>query len=158
MFTARPDGSDLYLIDPHGSTSHFIWRDPEHIAAWAWHPSHGEAFYLYRDQSPHVELLGGGVMTHNGHNTYIPGTDSEWILNDTYPDKQRFQRPYLFHVPSSRRVGLGAYKTGTRYNGEYRCDLHPTASRDGRQVVIDSCHEGKGRQMYLLDISDIIRL
>ena len=95
-------------------------------------------------------------MSQNGHNTYVPGTGNQWILNDTYPDRHRFQRPYLFHVPSSRRIGLGAYKTGSRYNGEYRCDLHPTASRDGRHVVIDSCHEGNGRQMYLLDISMII--
>ena len=34
-----PDGTDLYVLDPYGNTSHFIWRDPQHILAWAWHPS-----------------------------------------------------------------------------------------------------------------------
>ena len=27
-FTANLDGSALYVLDPHGKTSHFVWRDP----------------------------------------------------------------------------------------------------------------------------------
>ncbi len=42
------------------------------------------------------------------------------------------------------------------YQGEWRCDTHPRASRDGRLVCIDSAHSG-GRQLYLIDISDIVR-
>nr|MBA3439481.1 hypothetical protein [Pyrinomonadaceae bacterium] len=38
MFTTNRDGTDMYVLDPYGKTSHFIWRDPQHIAAWAWHP------------------------------------------------------------------------------------------------------------------------
>ena len=34
MFTANPDGSDLFLLDPSGATSHFIWRDTGSICAW----------------------------------------------------------------------------------------------------------------------------
>ena len=41
------------------------------------------------------------------------------------------------------------------YTGEFRCDNHPSASRDGKQVVVDSPHEG-GRQLYLIDISGIV--
>ena len=33
MMTAAPDGSDIRVIDDFGRTSHFIWRDPEHILA-----------------------------------------------------------------------------------------------------------------------------
>ena len=38
LFTANRDGGDLFVLDPHGRTSHFVWRDPEHVFAWAWHP------------------------------------------------------------------------------------------------------------------------
>jgi Tol biopolymer transport system component len=39
--------------------------------------------------------------------------------------------------------------------GEWRCDTHPRYSPDGTKVVIDSTHEGLGRQMYLIDVSSI---
>lgn len=154
MFTANHEGKDLYILDPHGGTSHFIWRDPRHVLAWATHPSRGDRFYLYRDRTAKVEVVGEGVMTVNGHCSYLPG--NEWILNDTYPDKQRNQNPYLFHVASGRRRPLGRFHSPAEYTGEWRCDLHPRFSPDGRKVVIDSVHGGNGRQMYLIDISSIV--
>ncbi len=48
MFTAGPDGKDIHVVDDYGHTSHFIWRDTEHILAWAYHPSQGNAFYHRR--------------------------------------------------------------------------------------------------------------
>lgn len=154
MFTANRDGKDLYVLDPYGKTSHFIWRDPEHVVAWAWHPSHGEKFYLYKDRTAEVEVIGPEVMTVNGHNTYLPG--GKWILNDTYPDTQRLQHPYLYHSASAKRVPLGHFLSPPEYMGEWRCDTHPRFSPDGKKVVIDSPHGGRGRQMYLIDISKIV--
>ena len=143
MFTAAADGTDLYVLDPHGQTSHFIWRDPAHVLAWAWHPSHQLKFYLYEDKTDRVEPIGPTVMTQNGHCTYLPG--NEWILNDTYPDGARNQHPYLYHVPSGRRVSLGNYLSLPPYANEWRCDNHPRFSPDGNNVVIDSPHGGDGR-------------
>jgi hypothetical protein len=34
MVTCNMDGSNLYVLDPHGRTSHFIWKDPAHILGW----------------------------------------------------------------------------------------------------------------------------
>jgi len=154
MLTARPDGSDIHIVDDFGRTSHFIWRDPKHILAWAWHPSHKNAFYLYEDRTKNVQIVGKGVMTGNGHCTYLPG--NEWILNDTYPDRQRKQHVYLYNVQTRKRVPLGAFYSPPQYKGEWRCDTHPRFSPDGRSVVIDSPHAGTGRQMHLIDISPIV--
>lgn len=154
MFTARADGKDLYVVDPFGRTSHFIWRDAEHILAWALHASHGERFYLYRDRSDKVAVVGNDVMTVNGHCTYLPG--NRWILNDTYPDRERKQHPYLYQIASGKRVALGHFRSPAQYSGEWRCDTHPRFSPDGRKVVIDSPHGGNGRQLYLIDISGIV--
>jgi hypothetical protein len=153
MFTAGREGKDLYVLDPYGKTSHFIWRDPKTVLAWAWHPSHGNKFYLFHDRTNKVEVIGPDVMTVNGHCSYLPG--NRWILNDTYPDKQRNQNPYLYEVATGRRVPLGHFHSPPQYKGEWRCDTHPRFSPDGRKVVIDSPHGGNGRQMYLIDISDI---
>ncbi|MCH8119313.1 MAG: hypothetical protein IIC00_06265, partial [Planctomycetes bacterium] len=155
MLTAKPDGSDIHIVDSYGKTSHFIWRDPRHILAWAWHPSHKNAFYLYEDSTGgKVEVVGKEVMPKNGHCTYLPG--NKWILNDTYPDKERKQNPYLYNVATGERFPLGHFYLPPQYKGEWRCDTHPRFSPNGRSVVIDSPHEGNGRQMYLIDISAIV--
>ena len=154
MFTIGSDGSDPYVLDPHGRTSHFIWRDPDHVLAWAWHPSHGEKFYLFRDRTDEAKVIAPDTMPLNGHCTYLPG--NRWILNDTYPDRDRLQHPYLYEVASGRRVPLGHFLSPPEYTGEWRCDTHPRFSPDGRKVVIDSPHGGAGRQLYLIDISGIV--
>jgi len=155
MLTAAPDGSDIRVLDPSGYTSHFIWRDPEHILAWSRHPSHGDAFYLFEDRTGGtVEVVGNDVMTNNGHCSYLPG--AEWILNDTYPDRERKQGVYLYHVATGKQVWLGRFYSPPEYTGEWRCDTHPRHSPDGKSVVIDSPHTGEGRQLHLIDISDIV--
>ncbi len=154
MLTADTDGGDIKVVDPHGKTSHFIWRDPKHILAWAWHPSHGNKFYLYEDRTDKVEVIGKDVMTKNGHCTYLPG--SKWILNDIYPDKKREQNVYLFNTATGKTVSLGNFHSPPKYTGEWRCDTHPRFSPDGRSVVIDSPHGGNGRQMHLIDINGIV--
>ena len=154
MMTAAPDGSDVRVVDDFGRTSHFIWRDAEHILAWSYHPSHESKFYLYTDGSREVEVVGDGVMEVNGHCTYLPG--GEWVLNDTYPlGDERIQQLYLYHVPTDRRFELGDFPAPDEYSGEWRCDLHPRFSPDSKSVVIDSTHSGESRQMYLLDIGGI---
>jgi hypothetical protein len=154
MFTAGSDGRKLHVLDPYGYTSHFIWRDPSHVLAWARHPSHGDKFYLYTDQTDRTEVVAPEVMPVNGHCTYLPG--DRWILNDTYPDQDRLQHPYLYEIATGRRVPLGHFHSPPEYTGEWRCDNHPRYSPDGKKVVIDSPHSGNGRQLYLIDIGGIV--
>ena len=156
MLTAAKDGSDVRVVDPSGYTSHFIWRDPNHILAWSRHESHGDKFYLFEDKTGgKVEVVGPDAMPRNGHCSYLPG--NQWILNDTYPDGgTRNQNPYLYHVATGRLVPLGHFPLPPEYKGEWRCDTHPRFSPDGRSVVIDSPHTGEGRQLHLIDISQIV--
>ena len=156
LLTATPEGENIRVVDPYGKTSHFIWRDAQHILAWAWHPSYKNSFYLYEDGTNKVQVVGKGVMTRNGHCTYLPLPGSNWILNDGYPDRQRNQTVYLYHIPTNEKIILGHFHSPRQYRGEWRVDTHPRSSRDGRMVVIDSPHGGNGRQMYLIDISGII--
>jgi hypothetical protein len=154
-FTCDRNGKNWHCLDPYGATSHFIWRDSAHVMAWAWHPSHENRFYLYQDLTDNVQVVGLKDMTENGHNTYLPGTKNEWVLNDTYPDQRRLQHPYLYHIPSRKKVALGHFLSPAEYTGEWRCDTHPRASRDGKHVCIDSPHAG-GRQMFLIDLRGLV--
>jgi len=155
-FTASSDGTDLYTLIPSGKVSHFVWRDASHITAYAGHPQTGDwRFCVFEDKGRNVDVFGEGVLAGDGHVTYVPGTKNEWVLNDTYPDKQRLQHPHLFHLPTRRRIALGHFLSPKEYAGEWRCDLHPSCTRDGRNVLFDSPHNG-GRQVYLADIRKIV--
>lgn len=157
MFTMKLDGSDPFIIDPSGFTSHFVWRDTSHITAWTRPEGQKDAFYVLEDKTAKFEIIGEGDMPVNGHNTYLAtGNGMDWILNDTYPTGvRRQQTPYLYHVPTRKRHDLGRFHSPKEYTGEWRCDTHPRSSNDGKLVTIDSPHGGTGRQIWLLDISGI---
>ena len=155
MLTANIDGSDIHVVDDYGKMSHFIWRDPNHILGWAFHPIDGNRFYLFKDRSGEPPVaIGVDEMAVNGHCSYLPG--NQWILNDTYPGQQgREQTLYVYNVQSGHRINLGVFPSPQEYAGEWRCDLHPRFSPDGKSVLIDSAHAGHGRQMYLIDIGSL---
>jgi hypothetical protein len=130
MFTVGRDGKDPYVLDPYGKTSHFIWRDREHVLAWAWHPSNKDKFYLYRDRGEEVKAIGPEVMTVNCHCSYLPG--NRWILNDTYPDKERNQNVYR----TSRDPTAVWLATSTRpRNTSASGDTHPAVQPDGNSCI-----------------------
>lgn len=157
MFTANKNGQDLYMLDPSGYTSHFIWRDSQHICAWTKPEGQKEAFYLFKDKSDKIEIVGENDMPVNGHNTYVPNTNQEWILNDTYPSKEeRLQTLYLYHVRTRRKIILGQFFEPEKFSGEWRCDLHPRCDQQGKRVFFDSTHEGGKRQMYMVDIEGVV--
>lgn len=156
-FTGSTDGGDLYMLTDSGRFSHFIWKNDNVITAYA-APKKGDdmAFFEFTDKTQQAKLIGEEKMPMNGHNTYIPETNQEWILDDTYPAKDtRKQTLYLYHVPSDKKVILGKFYEPPQFNGEWRCDLHPKCN-DGKTVIFDSTHEGNTRQMYMVDISSVV--
>lgn len=159
MFTADANGGNLYCIDPSGFTSHFVWKDPRTICAYTRPEGQPTGFYLLEDFTGKYTRLGADKMKVNGHQTYLPvGNGMDWLLNDNYASgEDRLQTPYMYHVPTDRRVDLGSFYAPPQYVAEWRCDLHPRFSHDGTKVCIDSTHGGNGRQMYLLDISEVLK-
>lgn len=158
MFTINIDGSEPYVLEPSGLVSHFIWRDPQHLVAWARPDAEPEArVILYTDKTREYAKIGPDIITRDGHMTFIPHTGNEWLLCDSYPYKiTRNQNLFLLHLPTNRHVPIGEFHSPREYIGEYRCDLHPRTNNAGRKVIIDSTHGLNGRQMYEVDISGII--
>ena len=157
MITADMDGKNRFVLDPSGFTSHFIWKDDDEVTMWTKPKGKKSGFYRFVDQTDKVFDVGHDKMPTNGHNTYLPAPYGDWILNDTYPDRKTSrQTVFLYHVSSGKRVDLGHFPSPKAYRGEWRCDTHPRSSNDGHFVTVDSPHDG-GRQVYLLDISEIVR-
>ncbi|MEO8791437.1 MAG: hypothetical protein ABI464_03815 [Chthoniobacteraceae bacterium] len=151
QFTVGADGRELHLLNPSGRVSHFVWRDATHILAYAGWDEQIWRFQVFEDRTNKTQPI-EGMLPVDGHCTYLPG--DEWILCDTYPDAERNQKPYLFHLPTSRLHLLGRFHSPKEYTGEWRCDTHPRGSRSGKFACIDSPHAG-GRQMYLIDLRPI---
>lgn len=153
MVTIGLDGKAPNNLIDHGMVSHFIWRSPSEILAWSNEPDTKQRFHLYNEVDKSIKVIGEGILTRDGHCTYSP--DGEWILTDTYPDKDRMQHLMLYRPVDGKLVELGRFFQDKAFGGEIRCDLHPRWSRDGKTVCIDSLHSGT-RQMYLLDVSSVV--
>ncbi|MBX3400924.1 MAG: hypothetical protein KF873_19500 [Gemmataceae bacterium] len=153
IFTAKPDGTDLRLHLDTGMVSHFDWRDDSTILAWVKTPKDGNKFALIDVATNGLTLVGDGVLTQDGHCSYSP--DRKWILNDTYPDKNRLQWLMLYHPEKNRRYDLNQFHSPKQFTGPFRCDMHPRWNRDGTQVCFDGCHEPE-RQVYVVDVREIV--
>lgn len=126
------------------------WRDPRHVSCWR---DGAHNLYEVNGSEEPIETV---WAQQNGHQTDLPGTHNEWLLTDTYAHgEQREQKLFLYPIPTGKTDVIARLHSPTEYQGEWRCDAHPRFSRSGRKVVIDSAHGGNGRQMYLMDLSEI---
>lgn len=151
LYTCRPDGGELVCALDTGRISHYDWLDEDHILAWARRSEGGERFLLVDVRDGRCTPYGEGVLTEDGHDSFSP--DRRWVLNDTYPDAHDMRTLMLVSWPEGRRIDIArTHSPKSRWWGEIRCDLHPRWSRDGRQVCIDSVHDGS-RQIYIADVS-----
>lgn len=155
LYTANIDGSELRCLLDSCRVSHYDWQDGRNILVWARHPETGrDNFLLCNDADGTTQVVGERVLTEDGHCSFSPG--GTWILNDTYPDTYDMRNLMLYDWQNNRRIDIARlYSPKKRWWGEIRCDLHPRWSRDGRQVSLDSVHNGE-RQMYVIDVEGIV--
>lgn len=157
MMTADSDGKNIRVLDPYNYTSHFIWKGNYGILAWTRIPEQGFGFFLFEDkENGKIEHIGKGVMTDNGHNTYLP-QNQDIVLNDTYPNgKNSQQLLYLYDVSKNKQYIIAKMHAPKKYKGSWRCDAHPRTSAKGKYIFIDGTFEGKGRQIYMFETASII--
>lgn len=158
MFTCRPDGGDLRVVVDSGHASHFIWRDPDHILVCC-SDTGAPSMLLVNVHSREIqEIESDRLPSPDGHFSYLPEHDHEWIVTDGgggTMSGERMRDLALYHLPTERVELIGSFYLPERYEGEQRVDLHPRSNRNGTRIVIDSAHEG-GRQLFLIDIEDIL--
>jgi hypothetical protein len=161
-YSMTPQGTDVrYLYD---NPSHHAWLDDDHIVDFGGHTLVGadsptRGYFLFKDHGSGRAEERLWASNFDGHDSFVPGTGGDWIISDTYV-LGGYQYLFLYHRPTRVFVPLAKLKSTAEhvphFSAEYRVDLHPRLSRDGRTVCIDSTSEGLGRQMYLMDIGDIL--
>ncbi len=154
FLTASVNGGDIHIINDSRMTSHSWWKNAGQILAWANRPGSGNHFYLFNDSEERkYEVIGKGILNVDGHCSYLKNDD--WIMNDTYPDENRQVELYLFNTKTNEKIVLGKIFMDEKYTGEWRVDLHPRQSRDGKKIMIDCVMGSNGRQILMLDIGDL---
>jgi hypothetical protein len=156
-FSMEPDGADVRYL--YSDPSHHSWQDDEHVLDFGHHTlrtgsSPLGGYFLFKDDGTGEakDLLWN--TDYDGHNSYIPGPGGDWILSDTY-DIGGFQYLFMYHRRAKLFVPIAKLKNHAP-EGIHRVDLHPRVSRDGRMISIDSTYEDLGRQMYIIDIGQIV--
>lgn len=161
-FSLTPQGTDVRFF--YENPSHHAWHDDAHIMDFGRHkPPDGDApaggYYLFDDDGSGRAKQLLWATNFDGHDSLLPGPGGDWIISDTYV-LAGYQYLFLFHRPTKLFVPLAKLRSTAEhvpnFSGEFRVDLHPRFSRDGRVVCIDSTWEGLGRQMYLIDIGYIL--
>ena len=153
-FTVNTDGSELRCILPYSwGASHFDWvNDTELIITTK-----------YNATTPwlHVRLTDGAdkstytplardVLGSDGH--LHASYDQKWMVTDSYPTgPNRMRKLYVMNMENQAIAQIAAFHEPKEYHREWRCDLHPRWSQDGKRICIDNTQDGT-RQVYVVDL------
>lgn len=116
----------------------------------------GDSYILFNDKSSKKEKVSLEILDRDGHPTFCP-TNEEWVVTDTYPDKNGIAQIILFNIKTNKKIILDELKSIQKYdNSPNRCDLHPKWSFDGKYVSIDTMNDGV-RGIYLYNVSKVLK-
>jgi len=151
LIVCNVDGTDLQVVADDDMVSHCYWYDDETVFAYLRDKELGDNYYMVNILSKEKRVIGDGIINifGDGH----PSVHGSKILFDTYPDKSRMKKLFLYDTQEEKLTNLGEFLESFDFYAETRCDLHPRFSMDGKKVFFDSVHEGK-RGLYMMDISE----
>jgi Tol biopolymer transport system component len=92
------------------------------------------------------------LHTGDGH----PSFNGRFVAFDTYPDKSRMQKLYLYDIAENIVIPVVELFQNIKYKNETRCDLHPRFSNDGRLLFFDSVYSGQ-RTLNYIDLTPFYR-
>ncbi|NQY74118.1 MAG: hypothetical protein HRT90_05080 [Candidatus Margulisbacteria bacterium] len=141
-------GSPLQVLS-QPMVSHYFWKNAQTIIGFLEHSTCGNGYYeidiLLKKTTPiHAALIN---QLGDGH----PSTFEDTILFDTYPNRSRMKDLYIYHAKSKSLNKIGSFFEPIFHTGENRCDLHPRFSPNGKQIFIDSVHDGS-RNFYQINL------
>ena len=156
--TANVDGTNVFALNDSGQFSHFIWHGDDVVCAWAVPDDGGPTWFLRfcrPDQAIHCSGQRGDDPQRS---QYVCSQHQLRMDFERYLSRRNGAVTGVVFVPCPYRSQShpGQFHEPVEYRGEWRCDLHPRSSQDGKFVIFDSTHGGTGRQVYMIDVSAVV--
>ncbi|WP_416397975.1 hypothetical protein [Allohahella sp. A8] len=142
--TCKLDGRDLRLLAQ--GTSHVIWLDDSHLYFWQ-----RDGLRLAHDTSPKgsiLEQLAPELIQANVHMRHFPDNNDQFIFDTPYREQIDL---IVWNRRQNSHQTIATFTGHQPAKGPFRCDLHPSLSANGRQVVVTSLQSGK-REVYVLEL------
>lgn len=149
LITANVSGEDLFILNGDKMTSHCCWVNSTEIISFCHVDGLGTGYYKFYDKTDIKELVSTKLPNTDGHPSVSP--DKKLLVLDTYPDLARMAYLYLFDIDSDKLYKVGRFFQSLRFTGDYRIDLHPKWSLDGKYIYFESGHIGN-RNLYRIGI------
>lgn len=141
------------------------------------------SFLLVEDTiNSKVKRIAENVITEDGHPMFNP-VHRNWIISDTYPDRNGIRTLYLYNFLNNYKKNLGYFKMIAEKpeindrekhfldiessiietigyenlvftRSGLHCDLHPRWDMRGEKISFDSIHEGT-RQIYMVTLENL---
>ncbi|HPG38934.1 MAG TPA: hypothetical protein PLP19_08765 [bacterium] len=155
IVTVATDGSALRAFDLVDVDSFCNWYDSQHLLYRAAASGKQTPLLLVNIETGERQEIAAGIIPGNGYCARVPGT--EWLFGDAAGESPEIRRLYLYNNMSGQVKDVATFTQPAVNNAEWRVQLNPRISHDGKKLVIDSAHEINGPQMYLIDVGKITR-
>jgi len=142
LYAMSTAGGEPRLLVADRGVSHVCWWGEDALVA-TMAGEDGFGYYLVPIHAPKATLLWKQA---DGHPSYL---DASHMLTDTYPDRFALRRLLIRSLETEELIELGAFPEPILFQGETRCDLHPSLSPSGRYIQVD-CALGHRRTVAVL--------
>lgn len=137
---------ELDLLPGFEIVSHYCWLRHDEILVYC-KIDEKMGFHLINIKTKEYRFFSENFLKQDGHPSLSP--NGEYLVIDSYPGKDRFSNMFLFDLKKDKLILLGKFYQPIRYQKEFRVDLHPKWSSDGKSIYFESGHLGR-RQLFKL--------
>ena len=136
---------ELYVSPTTGMVSHYVWNQSNGIVAYCRMEDIDSHVYFSDPSMREWKRCGYPKLNSDGHHHFI---DDDTFVVDTYPDKYRHIKLWKVNVKTDEVSLLADVKSLKQFvnpddDHNWKCDLHPRVSADGKFVSFDSTHTGR---------------
>lgn len=144
LYVMSSEGGAPRLLVADSDVSHACWFDNWSMIVTMRGRKGFGYYHVQVDNSEAPELVWSQP---DGHPSRL---DEGHLVTDTYPDQYALRHLLVHSTKTGHTLTLGTFPEPLLFQGETRCDLHPSFSSSGRYIQVD-CAVGQRRTVAVLE-------